>query len=105
MWQRYHHDAKGIDVERSRHRLGVMGKPMARNLLAAGSELTVPSCSPGPVDELAGQTGSPVPSCDVVAAAFGTLVERSGGNLDHAALVTLVEDAAGVSLPVAAGGE
>ena len=55
--------------------------------------------------DTAGQTGSPVPSFDVVAAAFGTLVERSGGDLDHAALVTLVEDAAGVSLPVAAGGE
>ena len=32
--------------------LGVMGKPMAKNLLAAGFELTVHSRSPGPVDEL-----------------------------------------------------
>ncbi len=32
--------------------LGVMGKPMAKNLLAAGFDLTVHSRSPGPVDEL-----------------------------------------------------
>ncbi len=32
--------------------LGVMGKPMAKNLLAAGYELTVHSRSPGPVEEL-----------------------------------------------------
>jgi 2-hydroxy-3-oxopropionate reductase len=32
--------------------LGIMGKPMARNLLAAGFELTVHSRSPEPVDEL-----------------------------------------------------
>ena len=34
--------------------LGIMGKPMARNLLAAGFPLTVHSRSPGPVDELVG---------------------------------------------------
>ena len=32
--------------------LGIMGKPMARNLLAAGFDLTVHSRSPEPVDEL-----------------------------------------------------
>lgn len=32
--------------------LGVMGKPMAKNLLAAGFDLTVHSRSPGPVDEV-----------------------------------------------------
>ncbi len=32
--------------------LGCMGKPMARNLIKAGYELTVASRSPGPVDEL-----------------------------------------------------
>jgi 2-hydroxy-3-oxopropionate reductase len=32
--------------------LGIMGKPMAKNLLAAGYALTVHSRSPGPVDEL-----------------------------------------------------
>ena len=34
--------------------LGIMGKPMALNLLAAGHELVVASRSRGPVDELAG---------------------------------------------------
>ena len=34
--------------------LGIMGKPMARNLLKAGYSLTVHSRSPGPVDELVG---------------------------------------------------
>src|ERR687895_454889 len=32
--------------------LGIMGRPMARNLLAAGFPLVVHSRSPGPVDEL-----------------------------------------------------
>ena len=32
--------------------LGIMGKPMAANLLTAGFPLTVHSRSPGPVDEL-----------------------------------------------------
>ena len=32
--------------------LGIMGRPMARNLVAAGLDLTVHSRSPGPVDEL-----------------------------------------------------
>ena len=32
--------------------LGIMGKPMARNLLAAGFPLTVYSRSDGPVEEL-----------------------------------------------------
>ncbi|MDP8949051.1 MAG: NAD(P)-binding domain-containing protein, partial [Actinomycetota bacterium] len=33
--------------------LGIMGKPMARNLMEAGYELTVHNRSRGPVDELA----------------------------------------------------
>ena len=32
--------------------LGLMGKPMARNLAAEGAQMTVASRSPGPVDEL-----------------------------------------------------
>ncbi len=42
--------------------LGVMGRPMAKRLLAAGFDLTVHSRSPGPVDELvaagAGRAGT-----------------------------------------------
>jgi 2-hydroxy-3-oxopropionate reductase len=54
--------------------------------------------------ETARESGSPVPSFEVVAAALETLVECGRGELDHAALVTLLEDAAGVSLPRAADG-
>ncbi len=35
--------------------LGLMGKPMARNLAAAGARMTVASRSPGPVEELAAE--------------------------------------------------
>ena len=35
--------------------LGIMGRPMARNIMRAGHELTVHSRSPGPVEELAGE--------------------------------------------------
>ena len=50
--------------------LGIMGKPMALNLLRAGHPLVVHSRSAGPVDELvaAGATRAPSPS-DVAAAA------------------------------------
>jgi 2-hydroxy-3-oxopropionate reductase len=43
--------------------LGIMGKPMATNLVAAGFPVTVHSRSPGPVDELvgAGATGAEGP--------------------------------------------
>lgn len=49
--------------------LGIMGRPMAKNLLAAGFRLTVHSRSPGPVDELvaegAARAGSPGEISDV----------------------------------------
>jgi 2-hydroxy-3-oxopropionate reductase len=38
--------------------LGIMGKPMAKHLLAAGYPLTVHSRTPGPVDELVGTGAS-----------------------------------------------
>src|SRR3712207_4174252 len=38
--------------------LGIMGKPMARNLMEAGYELTVHNRSRGPVDELASDGAS-----------------------------------------------
>jgi 2-hydroxy-3-oxopropionate reductase len=50
------------------------------------------------VTELAVELGSPVPSFAVVAAALEALVEAGHGDLDHAALVTLLEDAAGTEL-------
>jgi len=49
--------------------LGIMGKPMARNLLAAGYELTVHSRSPGPVEELVADGAKRAASPREVAAA------------------------------------
>jgi 2-hydroxy-3-oxopropionate reductase len=49
--------------------LGIMGKPMARNLLAAGFELTVHSRSPGPVDEVVAAGASRATDPSGVAAA------------------------------------
>jgi 2-hydroxy-3-oxopropionate reductase len=39
--------------------LGIMGKPMARNLMSAGYRVVVHNRSPGPVDELAGEGAKP----------------------------------------------
>ena len=54
--------------------LGIMGKPMAKNLVAAGFDLTVHSRSPGPVDELvdAGATRAAGPA-EVAAASDVTV--------------------------------
>lgn len=43
------------------------------------------------VTETAAELGSPIPSFAVVAAAFDALVEAGHGDLDHSALVTLLE--------------
>lgn len=42
--------------------LGIMGKPMARNLMKAGYPLVVHNRSRGPVDELAAEGATPAPS-------------------------------------------
>jgi 2-hydroxy-3-oxopropionate reductase len=54
--------------------LGVMGAPMARNLLAAGHELVVHSRSRGPVDELAGAGAEPADSPREVAERAGVVI-------------------------------
>ena len=85
--------------------LGIMGKPMATNLLAAGLDLTVHSRSAGPVDELvdAGATRASGPA-EVAAASDVTItmlpdtpdVEQvltgAGGVLEGAAPGSLVID-------------
>jgi len=54
--------------------LGIMGRPMARNLLAAGFPLTVHSRSPGPVDELVSAGAAPAEGpADVAAASDVTI--------------------------------
>ena len=54
--------------------LGIMGKPMARNLLAAGFEVTVHSRSPGPVDEVVADGASRVSSPAEVARASDVVI-------------------------------
>jgi 2-hydroxy-3-oxopropionate reductase len=56
------------------------------------------------VARTAQDVGAPVPSFDVAAQALERLVEAGRGEQDHAALVTLLEDAAGVRLAGGAGG-
>ena len=54
--------------------LGLMGRPMARNLAKAGASLVVHSRSPGPVAELAAEGMSPAAGPAEVAARAGTVV-------------------------------
>ena len=54
--------------------LGIMGRPMARNLLKAGFSLAVHSRSPGPVDELAVAGAEPRTSPAEVAAAAEVVI-------------------------------
>src|SRR4051794_23031232 len=90
--------------------LGVMGRPMARNLVAAGLDVVVHSRSPGPVDELVGagasQANSPravAEAADVIVlmlpddAAVGAVVEGDDGVLSAALDGRLVIDMSTVS--------
>jgi len=54
--------------------LGLMGKPMARNLAAAGAQMTVASRSPGPVEELAAEGMTAAADGRAVAAASDIVI-------------------------------
>lgn len=54
------------------------------------------------VVEAAGEIGSPVPAFWVAAQALEELVSEGRGDLDHSAMITLLEDAAGVRVATAA---
>jgi 2-hydroxy-3-oxopropionate reductase len=54
--------------------LGIMGKPMARNLLRAGFDVTVHSRGRGPVEELAAEGASPAASPAEVASASDIVI-------------------------------
>jgi 2-hydroxy-3-oxopropionate reductase len=71
--------------------LGIMGKPMARNLLAAGFELTVHSRSPGPVDE-------------VVAAGASRATDPSGVAAASDITITMLPDTTDVEQVLSGGG-
>jgi 2-hydroxy-3-oxopropionate reductase len=68
--------------------LGIMGKPMARNLLAAGFPLTVHSRSPAPVDELVGAGASRGDGPAGVAAASDVTITMLPDTADVEAVLT-----------------
>ena len=67
--------------------LGIMGKPMAANLLDAGYPLTVHSRSPGPVDELAGLGATVAGSPRETAAASDVVITMLPDSPDVEAVV------------------
>jgi 2-hydroxy-3-oxopropionate reductase len=104
----------GVDPETVREAL-LGGFAGSKILLAHGRRMLDDDFAPGfraalhrkdaaIVLETAREAGSPVPSFEVIAAALETLVDCGRGDLDHAALVTLLEDAAGVSLAAGSAG-
>jgi 2-hydroxy-3-oxopropionate reductase len=68
--------------------LGIMGAPMARNLLTAGYELTVHSRSPGPVEELVAIGARPADDPSGVAAASDVTITMLPDTADVEAVMT-----------------
>jgi len=80
--------------------LGIMGKPMAMNLLAAGYPLTVHSRSPGPVDEVVSRGATRASGAAEVAAASDLTITMLPDTSDVEVVLT---GAGGVLEGVAAG--
>jgi 2-hydroxy-3-oxopropionate reductase len=80
--------------------LGIMGKPMAMNLLAAGYPLTVHSRSPGPVDEVVSRGATRASGAAEVAAASDITITMLPDTSDVELVLT---GAGGVLEGVAAG--
>lgn len=78
--------------------LEVHGQRMLRGDFAPGFRSALHLKDAGIVTETAEELGSPTPSFAVAAAALGTLVATGRGDLDHAALVKVLEDRAGVTV-------
>ena len=78
--------------------LEVHGQRMLRGDFAPGFRSALHLKDAGIVTETAEELGSPIPSFAVAAAALGTLVATGRGDLDHAALVKVLEDRAGVTV-------
>lgn len=78
--------------------LEVHGKRMLEGDFAPGFRAALHRKDARIITEVAEELGSPLPSFAVVAAALEALVGSGRADLDHAGLVTLLEDAAGVDL-------
>ncbi len=76
--------------------LDVHGRRMLEGDFAPGFRVVLHRKDARIVMETAGELGSPVPSFAVAAGALEALVDGGRGDLDHAALVTLLEEQAGV---------
>jgi 2-hydroxy-3-oxopropionate reductase len=84
--------------------LGIMGKPMARNLLSAGFPVTVHSRSPAPVDELVEAGASRADGPAAVAAASDVTITMLPDTADVELVLTgtggVIEGATGGSLVI-----
>lgn len=78
--------------------LEVHGRRMVEGDFAPGFRAALHRKDARIVIETADEVGAPVPSFTEVARAFDALVDAGRGDLDHAGLVTLLEDAAGASV-------
>lgn len=76
--------------------LDVHGQRMLQHDLGPGFRSQLHRKDARIVRETARELGAPVPSFEIVADAFERLVAEGRGDLDHSALVTLLEDEAGV---------
>ena len=87
--------------------LGIMGRPMAKNLIKAGYPLVVHNRSQGPVQELVGAgakaaaspkraLGVPLPCTAVVQELFNAMRVKGKGGLDHSGVNPLLEELAGL---------
>jgi 2-hydroxy-3-oxopropionate reductase len=81
--------------------LEVHGQRMLRGDFTPGFRSALHLKDAGIVTETAEELGSPTPSFAVAAAALSELVATGRGDLDHSALVTLLEDRAGVEVSTA----
>ena len=80
--------------------LGLMGRPMGRNLMAAGARLVVHNRSPGPVGEMAADGAVPADSPRAVAEAAETVIIMVA---DTAAVEAVISGADGVVAGVRPG--
>jgi 2-hydroxy-3-oxopropionate reductase len=84
--------------------LQVHGQRMLDRAFAPGFRARMHRKDARIVLDAAGQCGSPVPAFEVVAAQLDRLVDEAGsGNLDHSALLTLLETAPGEPVAQASG--
>lgn len=79
--------------------LGIMGRPMAKNLVKVGYPVVVHSRSQGPVDELVALGTDGVidgAKQGLVQELFSAMRVKGRGGLDHSGVINLLEELAGL---------